>query len=169
LADSEAKQQFLPKRRRFGRGFVPLEIGARCARNGRERRQPAVQHAPRLIDNVAHFIDGLKGNIVSWLLLTVAGILEVAFAFGMKSSQGFTRLAPSLFAAATGLSSIYLLSVSVRTLPIGTAYAVWTGIGAAGTALIGMALLGDSSSPARIACIMLILFGVIGLRFAGGG
>ncbi len=84
---------------------------------------------------------------MAWALLGIAGILEIAFAFGMKWSEGFTRLIPGLFTAATGLSSVFLLSLSLRTLPVGTGYAVWTGIGAAGTAILGMAVLGDSAAP----------------------
>jgi quaternary ammonium compound-resistance protein SugE len=101
---------------------------------------------------------------MAWTLLSLAGFLEIGFAFGMKWSAGFTRLIPGLFTAATGLSSIFLLSLSLRTLPVGTGYAVWTGIGAAGTAVLGMAVLGDSTSPLRIVCIGLILAGVIGLK-----
>ena len=84
---------------------------------------------------------------MAWALLGIAGILEIAFAFGMKSSEGFTRLMPALFTVATGLSSVFLLSLSLRTLPVGTGYAVWTGIGAAGTAILGMVVLGDSAAP----------------------
>lgn len=105
---------------------------------------------------------------MAWALLTIAGILEIAFAFGMKSSEGFTRLIPSLFTVATGLSSVVLLSLALRTLPMGTGYAVWTGIGAAGTAILGMAVLGDSAAPSRILCILLILAGVLGLKLVGG-
>lgn len=105
---------------------------------------------------------------MSWVLLGIAGILEIAFAFGMKWSEGFTRLGPGIFAAATGLTSIYLLSISLRTLPVGTAYAIWTGIGATGTAILGMAILGDSASLARILCISLILCGIVGLKFVSG-
>jgi quaternary ammonium compound-resistance protein SugE len=101
---------------------------------------------------------------MAWALLGIAGILEIAFAFYMKGSDGFTRLIPGLLAAATGLSSVFLLSLALRTLPVGTAYAVWTGIGAAGTAILGMALLGDATTALRIFCIVLILAGVIGLR-----
>ncbi|MDB5534083.1 MAG: QacE family quaternary ammonium compound efflux transporter [Hyphomicrobiales bacterium] len=101
---------------------------------------------------------------MAWVLLGIAGILEIAFAFSMKSSEGFTRLIPALFTLATGLSSVFLLSLSLRTLPIGTGYAVWTGIGAAGTAIMGMTLLGDSTAPMRVLCIVLILAGVIGLK-----
>ena len=101
---------------------------------------------------------------MAWALLSIAGILEIAFALCMKWSEGFTRLMPGLFTAAAGLSSVFLLSLSLRTLPVGTGYAVWTGIGAAGTAILGMVLLGDPIAPTRILCIGLILAGVIGLR-----
>lgn len=105
---------------------------------------------------------------MAWALLGIAGILEIGFAFFMKSSDGFTRLIPALLTVATGLSSVFLLSISLRTLPVGTGYAVWTGIGAAGTAILGMALLGDSAAPMRLVCIALILAGVIGLRLVSG-
>jgi quaternary ammonium compound-resistance protein SugE len=105
---------------------------------------------------------------MTWALLCIAGILEIAFAFAMKSSEGFTRLIPALLTVATGVSSVFLLSVSLRTLPMGTGYAVWTGIGAAGTAIVGMAVLGDSAAPVRIFCIVLILAGVIGLKLVSG-
>ncbi len=101
---------------------------------------------------------------MAWALLTLAGILEIAFAFSMKWSEGFTRLGPALLTAATGVSSVFLLSVSLRTLPVGTGYAVWTGIGAVGTAILGVAVLGDSAAPMRILCIALILAGIIGLK-----
>lgn len=103
---------------------------------------------------------------MAWALLGIAGILEIAFALGMKWSEGFTRLIPSLFTVATGMASVFLLSLSLRTLPVGTGYAVWTGIGAAGTAILGMALLGDSTAPLRLLCIALIMAGVIGLKLA---
>lgn len=103
---------------------------------------------------------------MAWTLLCVAGLLEIAFALAMKSSMGFTRLWPSLFTVGSGVSSVWLLSLALRTLPVGTGYAVWTGIGAAGTAVLGMLVLGDAVVPLRIACIALILAGVIGLRLA---
>jgi quaternary ammonium compound-resistance protein SugE len=101
---------------------------------------------------------------MAWTLLGIAGILEIAFAFAMKSSAGFTRLVPALWTIGTGLSSVFLLSVALRTLPMGTGYAVWTGIGAAGTAILGIAVLGDSAAPLRILCIGMVLAGVIGLK-----
>ena len=105
---------------------------------------------------------------MAWLFVGIAGLLEIAFAFGMKWSEGFTRLTPSLFTVGTGLSSVVLLSIALRTLPVGTGYAVWTGIGAAGTAIVGIALLGDSAAPARVLCIVMILAGVIGLKLVSG-
>ena len=101
---------------------------------------------------------------MAWTLLGIAGILEIAFAFAMKSSAGFTRLVPALWTIGTGLSSVFLLSYALRTLPMGTGYAVWTGIGAAGTAILGIAVLGDSAAPLRILCIVMVLAGVIGLK-----
>lgn len=99
-----------------------------------------------------------------WILLTIAGLLEIAFALGMKWSQGFTRPMPGVLTALAGLASIYLLSLALRSLPVGTAYAVWTGIGAVGTAVMGVLFMGDSSSPARLACMAAIVGGVAGLK-----
>jgi quaternary ammonium compound-resistance protein SugE len=101
---------------------------------------------------------------MAWIWLGIAGFLEIAFALCMKQSDGFTRLIPALGTVATGLSSVVLLSLALRTLPVGTGYAVWTGIGAAGTAILGIILLGDTASPLRGLCILLILAGVVGLR-----
>lgn len=105
---------------------------------------------------------------MAWTLLVIAGFLEIAFALFMKASEGFTRLLPAVFTVVTGLSSVILLSLALRTLPIGTGYAVWTGIGAAGTALIGILLLGDSASTSRLLSIAMILAGVMGLRMFPG-
>jgi quaternary ammonium compound-resistance protein SugE len=105
---------------------------------------------------------------MAWALLGIAGILEIAFAFCMKSSDGFTRLIPALLTVGTGLSSVVLLSLALRTLPMGTGYAVWTGIGAAGTAIVGVIVLGESAAPLRLLCIALILAGVIGLKLVSG-
>jgi quaternary ammonium compound-resistance protein SugE len=105
---------------------------------------------------------------MAWLLLGIAGVLEVAFALSMKASEGFTRLIPGLLTVAAGFSSVFLLSLALRTLPVGTGYAVWTGIGAAGTTILGMVLLGDSAAPIRVLCIGLILAGIIGLKLVSG-
>ena len=101
---------------------------------------------------------------MAWLLLGIAGVLEIAFALSMKASEGFTRLTPSLLTVAAGLSSVVLLSLALRTLPVGSGYAVWTGIGAAGAAILGIVLMGESAAPLRLLCIGLILAGVIGLK-----
>jgi len=101
---------------------------------------------------------------VSWVYLVIAGIIEIGFAAGLKYSDGLTRPWPSLGAAVAGAGSIYFLSLSLRTIPIGTGYAVWTGIGGAGTALLGSALLGESRDLPRFVCMGMIVAGVIGLR-----
>jgi quaternary ammonium compound-resistance protein SugE len=103
---------------------------------------------------------------MGWILLIIAGLLEVAWASVMKSTQGFTRLGPSL--ATLGLMgvSFYLLGIAMRDLPTGTSYAVWVGIGAVGTALVGIFFLGEARTPLRLISIALIVLGVIGLRLA---
>ncbi len=103
---------------------------------------------------------------MTWILLLVAGLFEIGFALGLKYSEGFSRLLPTLGMVLAGALSFYLLSTAMKTLPAGTAYAVWTGIGAAGTAVVGILLLGESASPLRIASLALIVAGVIGLRLA---
>ena len=99
-----------------------------------------------------------------WFLLVLAGLFEVGWAIGLKSSHGFTRLWPSVATLVLMSLSFFLLATALKHLPIGTAYAVWTGIGAVGTALLGIILFGDSASPARLACIGLILAGIAGLK-----
>ena len=101
---------------------------------------------------------------MSWTYLLLAGLFEIGFALGLKHTDGFTRLWPSLATAAAAAVSLYLMTLAMRTIPVGTAYAVWTGIGACGVAVAGIALLGESASPARLACIGLIVAGVIGLK-----
>ncbi|MCI0599966.1 MAG: quaternary ammonium compound efflux SMR transporter SugE [Beijerinckiaceae bacterium] len=103
---------------------------------------------------------------MAWLLLFVAGLLEVAWAIGLKYTEGFTRLYPSIAAIAAMGASIGLLGLALKTLPVGTAYAVWTGIGAAGTAALGIYLFGESAAVVRLICIGLILAGIAGLRYS---
>ena len=103
---------------------------------------------------------------MAWTLLIIAGLFEVGWAIGLKYTEGFTRFWPSVWTAAAMAISVYLLAVAVRTLPIGTSYAVWTGIGAAGTALLGIVLLNESASAVRIASIGLIVAGIVGLKLA---
>lgn len=101
---------------------------------------------------------------MSWLLLVVAGLLEVVWALGLKYTEGFSRLAPSVVTVAAMVASMGLLGVAVKTLPIGTAYAVWVGIGAAGTAIGGMLLFAEPPSPARIALLALLVVTIVGLK-----
>lgn len=100
----------------------------------------------------------------AWLLLVVAGLFETVWAVGMKYTDGFTRLWPSAIVAVAMVVSVVLLAIAMRTLPVGTAYAVWVGIGAAGAVLLGIVLFGEPASVARLACVGLILAGVIGLK-----
>ena len=101
-----------------------------------------------------------------WIYLIVAGLLEICWAIGLKYTHGFTRLTPSIITVTAMIVSIALLSWAMRTLPVGTAYAVWTGIGAVGAAITGILLLGESASPARIASLALIVAGIIGLKLS---
>jgi quaternary ammonium compound-resistance protein SugE len=105
---------------------------------------------------------------MAWIVLFIAGVFEMAMAVSLKESHGFSRLWPSLLFAATGTISFLLLSWALRTLPVGTAYAVWTGIGAAGTAIIGLLFLGEPRDALRLISIALIVAGVVGLQLAGG-
>ena len=99
---------------------------------------------------------------MSWLILFVAGLLEVVWAVGLKYTHGFSRLVPSVITIVAMIASMALLSWAMKSLPVGTAYAVWTGIGAVGAAITGILLLGESASPMRIASLVLIVMGIIG-------
>jgi quaternary ammonium compound-resistance protein SugE len=102
---------------------------------------------------------------MSWLLLLIAAALEIVWAVGLKYTDGFTRLWPTVGVVAAMVGSMGLLAAAARGLPIGTAYAVWTGIGAAGTAVAGIILFHESASVARLVCLVLIVAGVVGLKF----
>lgn len=106
--------------------------------------------------------------VMAWVLLVVAGLLEVAWSVGMKYTDGFTRLVPSLFTGAGIVASMLLLSYAARSLPIGTAYGVWVGIGAAGAAVVGMLVLGEPVTAARIFFVCLLLVAVVGLKATSG-
>jgi quaternary ammonium compound-resistance protein SugE len=106
---------------------------------------------------------------MAWTALVVAGLLEIGWAIGLKYTQGFTRLWPSVGTGLAMVLSFGLLSYALRTIPVGTGYAVWTGIGAAGTAVLGMAFLGESREVLRMVCIGLIVAGVVGLRLVSKG
>jgi quaternary ammonium compound-resistance protein SugE len=99
-----------------------------------------------------------------WLLLLLAGLLEICWAVGLKYTHGFTRPAPTALTLTAMVLSIGLLGLAVRTLPIGTAYAVWTGIGAAGTVIAGIVLLNEPASTVRLVCVLLIVAGIVGLK-----
>src|SRR5262245_48682879 len=99
-----------------------------------------------------------------WITLIVAGIFEIGWAIGLKYTEGFTRLWPTVGTIGAMAISMFLLGVAVRTLPIGTAYAIWTGIGTAGTVLVGIWLLGEPASFLRLFCVLLIVAGIIGLK-----
>ena len=105
---------------------------------------------------------------MSWVLLLFAGLLEIVWAIALKLSPGFTRLVPTIIFIIFTIASVALLNLAAKSLPIGTAYSVWTGIGAAGTALIGIVFLGDPVSTVRVLSIVLIIAGVVGLNLAGG-
>ncbi|NXY97091.1 hypothetical protein HYE82_22455 [Streptomyces sp. BR123] len=105
---------------------------------------------------------------MAWVLLLVAGLLEAGWSVGMKFTDGFTRLWPSVFTGAGIVASMVLLSYAVRTLPIGTAYGVWVGVGAAGAAVLGMAVLGEPVTAARVFFIVLLLVAVVGLKATSG-
>ena len=102
--------------------------------------------------------------MIAWIILFVAGVFETAWAVALKYSEGFTKPIPSALTIAALAVSMLLLGWSVKTLPLGSAYAVWTGIGAIGAAILGIALFQESASPARLICIGLIVAGVIGLK-----
>ncbi len=101
---------------------------------------------------------------MAWVVLFVAGLFEVGWAVGLKYAEGFTRLWPSVFVVASLALSMGLLGLALRTLPLGTAYAVWTGIGTVGTAVLGVALFREPATAARLACIGLIVAGIVGLK-----
>jgi quaternary ammonium compound-resistance protein SugE len=101
---------------------------------------------------------------MSWVILFIAGLFEVAWAVGLKYTEGFTRLWPSIGTVTAMAVSVGLLGIAMKDLPVGTAYAVWTGVGAVGTAILGIYLFGDSASAARIACLAMIAGGIVGLK-----
>lgn len=101
---------------------------------------------------------------MAWTMLFVAGLLEIGWAIGLKYTDGFTKLIPTVLTVGSMIASVALLGLSLKTLPVGTAYAVWTGIGTVGTALLGIWLLGEPAAVVRLVCIGLIVAGIIGLK-----
>ncbi|MGA0025025.1 MAG: quaternary ammonium compound efflux SMR transporter SugE [Burkholderiales bacterium] len=104
----------------------------------------------------------------AWLLLLAAGLLEVVWAIGLKYTDGFSRLLPSTITIAAMIGSVWLLALALKSIPVGTGYAVWTGIGVIGTAILGIALFSEPATLARIACIGLIVAGIFGLKLVSG-
>ena len=103
---------------------------------------------------------------MAWIVLVLAGLFEVGWAVGLKYTEGFTRLWPTVGTVVALVASVVLLGVAVRTLPLGTAYAVWTGIGTVGTAVLGIVLFGEPATALRLCCIALIVAGIVGLKLA---
>jgi quaternary ammonium compound-resistance protein SugE len=106
---------------------------------------------------------------MAWILLIIAGLLEVGWAIGLKYTEGFTRVWPSIFTLASMVLSVVLLGVAMKSLPVGTSYAVWVGIGAIGTAILGIVLFAEPATAGRLASLALILAGIIGLKLATPG
>jgi len=103
---------------------------------------------------------------VAWIVLVLAGLFEVGWAIGLKYTEGFTRLWPSVWTVAAMLVSVGLLGVAMKSLPVGTSYAVWVGVGAVGTAILGMVLLGESANAGRLVSLGLIVAGIVGLKLS---
>jgi quaternary ammonium compound-resistance protein SugE len=101
---------------------------------------------------------------MSWTYLFIAGLLEIVWAIGLKYTEGFTRLVPSVITIAAMVASVWFLALALRTIPVGTGYAVWTGIGAVGTAILGIVLFAEPATAARLACIGVIVAGILGLK-----
>lgn len=101
---------------------------------------------------------------MAWIILFIAGLFEIGWAVGLKYTEGFTRVGPTVFTAVSLIASMGLLGLAVRSLPLGTAYAVWTGIGAAGTVVLGIVLFKEPATVARLVCVGLILAGILGLK-----
>lgn len=100
-----------------------------------------------------------------WILLTLAGLFEIGWAVGLKYTDGFTRFVPTVLTAGSMLVSIVLLGLAVKTLPMGTAYAIWTGIGTVGTVILGIVLFAEPATAIRLGCMALIITGILGLKF----
>jgi quaternary ammonium compound-resistance protein SugE len=105
-----------------------------------------------------------EGRGMAWIILFVAGLMEIGWAIGLKYTEGFTRPIPSLLTLASMAASMLLLGLALKTLPLGTSYAVWTGIGTVGTALLGIVLFGEPATAVRVTCIGLIVAGILGLK-----
>lgn len=110
----------------------------------------------------------MPSSMGPWLHLFIAGLLEIGWAVGLKYSDGFSRLLPSALTVLAMIASFWFLALAMRQIPLGTAYAIWTGIGAIGTVILGMVLFGESRDILRVLCILLIVSGIVGLKLVGG-
>lgn len=106
---------------------------------------------------------------MAWIILVIAGLFEVGWAIGLKYTEGFTRLWPTLWTVLAMIISLWLLGIAMKSLPVGTAYSVWVGVGAVGTVALGMVLLGEPATAARLISIALIIAGIVGLKLATPG
>jgi quaternary ammonium compound-resistance protein SugE len=106
--------------------------------------------------------------MMSWFYLCIAGLLEIVWAIGLKYTVGFTRPLPSVITVIAMIASVWFLALALKTIPVGTGYAVWTGIGAVGTAILGIVLFAESASIARLLCMGLIVAGIVGLKVVSG-
>ena len=107
-----------------------------------------------------------KASSTAWLILVLAGLFEIGWAIGLKYTEGFTRLWPTIGTAAAMIVSLGLLGIAMKSLPVGTSYAVWVGVGAVGTVILGIVLLGEPANPGRLISVSLIVAGIIGLKLA---
>jgi len=103
---------------------------------------------------------------MAWILLVLAGLFEVGWAIGLKYTEGFTRLWPTIWTALAMIVSLWLLGIAMKSLPVGTAYSIWVGVGSVGTVVLGIALLGESANPGRLISVAFIIAGIVGLKLA---
>jgi quaternary ammonium compound-resistance protein SugE len=108
----------------------------------------------------------LKGGDMAWVILVLAGLFEVGWAIGLKYTQGFSRLWPTIWTVLAMIISLWLLGIAMKSLPVGTAYSIWVGVGAVGTVVLGIVLLGEPANAARLVSVALIMAGIIGLKIA---
>ena len=108
----------------------------------------------------------VKGRHMAWVILVIAGLFEVGWAVGLKYTEGFTKLWPTAWTALAMIISLWLLGIAMKSLPVGTAYSIWVGVGAVGTVILGIVLLGEPANTARLISVALIIAGIIGLKLA---
>jgi len=108
----------------------------------------------------------MRGKHMAWVILVIAGLFEVGWAVGLKYTEGFTRLWPTAWTVLAMIISLWLLGIAMRSLPVGTAYSIWVGVGAVGTVILGIVLLGEPANTARLISVALIIAGIIGLKLA---